>query len=620
MPDSIRMIVSPPAAVQGAVIEASSLHDLFTKKVQQFADRIAVSDARRSITYAELDRLSSEVAEGLHGSGVETGTVVGMCLERSVDLVVVLLGILKAGGAYLPIDPTYPPNRIDEILETSKVRVIVCSSTATQRIAGHNILPLGLDVVLAVRGESEILAGGTSPVDRNALAYVIYTSGSTGRPKGVMVEHGAVLRLFEQTRDWFSFDEADVWSMFHSASFDFSVWEIWGALLHGGRVAIVPYEVSRSPKSFHSWLVRNEVTILNQTPAAFRNLDAADAAAAEFPPLRLVIFGGEALPTGLLRDWIGRHGDNKPALVNMYGITETAVHVTYRRLLRDDLGVVIAPIGVPIPDLRLHILDAERQPVPKNECGELYVEGPGVARGYLNQPGLTEERFPWIRIGLRTVRVYRTGDLVMQAVNGDYIYLGRIDDQLKVRGFRIEPAEVESCLLRSVLVSAVHVAGHDYGEGDVRLVAYVVPTARYEDWSDNATRELINVVSHHLPDYMRPSSYMVLKELPMTPHGKIDKRGLPAPEADARSFRRGDDQLLSSEEKFVLNLWSDELGLKGIGLHDDFFDNGGTSLALVRSLSRVKSHYNVELNLGLLADGATVKGLAALIRSSVNYP
>jgi syringomycin synthetase protein SyrB1 len=603
----------------GPTLPAGTLHEIFRARASEFPNRIAVSDTRRSITYAELDGISEHIAIELRRKGVATGTLVGLYIERGVDMIVGLLAILKAGGAYLPIDPTYPEKRIQHILEDSAVALVVSSSNNRELIETRGIKTVAIDQLMADA------AGKPAPADTTAAiasapttcAYVIYTSGSTGNPKGVKITHANVVRLFEQTHHWFAFDELDVWSMFHSVGFDFSVWEIWGALLYGGEVVVVPYDISRSPAQFHDLVAKAGVTVLNQTPSAFRNFDEADRVSGAPLALRHVIFGGEALALKSLEPWFERHGDDAVALVNMYGITETTVHVSYKRLYREDLKDAIgSTIGVPIPDLRMHLLDSGFEPVPAGVPGELYIEGAGLAEGYLNQPSLTSERFFMLPIGHKgsAVRVYKTGDIAIRNTSGEFVYAGRSDDQLKIRGFRIEPKEIEACVLREQRVSACHVEAHDYGHGDRRLVAYVVPATQVADWTDAATGDLMERALRDLPDYMRPSAYVVLPAFPLTPHGKIDRRALPSPETHAWTRKTAPQRDVSEVEGYILGVWDTELGLKGIGVQDDFFDFGGTSLALIRSLSIIKARYKIHLDPSMLAKGANAEALASFIQ------
>ncbi|UZE26278.1 amino acid adenylation domain-containing protein [Pseudomonas sp. B21-056] len=588
------------------------LHEIFIARAREFPQRTAVSDATRSLNYEQLDAVSSQLAARLRQEGVKDGMLVGMCLTRSVDLVISLLGILKAGGTYVPVDPQYPGKRVEHIVRDSGLSLMIGEPAELAQSPSVRVLPL-----------AELLAGPAlelnGDVDRRnpdqAPAYVIYTSGSTGEPKGVLVAHANVSRLLESTQREYAFNEHDVWSMFHSIGFDFSVWEIWGALAHGGHVAVVPYDVSRSPSATRQWLVDQGVTVLSQTPSAFRGLDEADRQAKAPLALRYVVFGGEALPATVLRPWVERHGDQKPALINMYGITEATVHTTFKRVLGQDLeSAAMVSIGTPLDGWRLNLLDADRQPVPQGTAGELYIEGAGVALGYLNRPALNSERF--VQLPGTSSRAYRTGDLVVLGDDGEYRYAGRCDEQLKIRGFRIEPGEVEACLQSSPAVAAAHVAGHDYGDGDWRLVTYVVPTQGVNAWTEQTRSEVAALVAANLPDYMRPSAYIALAQLPVTDHGKIDKKRLPSPESVEATVQHTADSL-TEQEQFVLKVWSQDIGLKNIGLNDDFFDFGGTSLALIRSLSTFKAHYQVNLDPGVLANGATAKVLAECIQRSL---
>jgi amino acid adenylation domain-containing protein len=442
-----------------------------------------------------------------------------------------------------------------------------------------------------------------------SLAYAIYTSGSTGTPKGVLVEHHNVVRLFEQTHQWFGFNDQDVWTMFHSIGFDFSVWEIWGALLYGGHLVIVPFDITRSPKRFHHLLKSKGVTILNQTPSAFRHLIEADMASEELGvlALRLVIFGGETLELKLLEPWIARHGDQQPKLVNMYGITETTVHVTYRQITQQDLeGPGLSPIGISIPDLRVYLLDEFGNPVPDGTPGNLYVAGSGLARGYLNRPELNAERFLQNSYGsVQEARLYYSGDRAVRMPNGELVYQGRSDEQIKVRGFRIEPREIELCLCSHPQVTSTFVMPHDYGDGDVRLIAYVMPSLE-----SDVVSELTQYAATELPVHMRPSAYVILSALPMTAHGKVDRSALPLPTVDKHVVSEQTVESKTSTEQVIVKIWEDVLRLKNIGINDDFFNLGGTSLALIRIFKHVNEHFGLSLDISVLIEGATCKRLA----------
>ena len=592
---------TPPAPLTPGAF----LHEIFSARARELPERTAVSDATRTLSYAQLDALSSKLAARLRHEGVKDGLRVGMYLPRSADLIISLLGILKAGGTYVPVDPQYPGKRVEHIVRDSGLGLVI--GDAEKLPKSPSLRVLSLDQLLSAPA-LELSVDGSRRDPDQASAYVIYTSGSTGEPKGVLVSHGNVSRLLESTQRTYGFNAQDVWSMFHSIGFDFSVWEIWGALAHGGQVSVVPYDVSRSPAALRQWLSDQRVTVLSQTPSAFRGLDEATAPLA----LRYVVFGGEALPATVLRPWVERHGDQKPALINMYGITEATVHSTFKRVLGQDLeSSAMVSIGKPLDGWHLHLLDANQVAVPQGTAGELYIEGAGVAQGYLNRTALNAERF--IQLPGTSTRAYRTGDLLILDNDGEYRYAGRCDEQLKISGFRIEPGEIEACLQTSPHVAAAHVGAHDYGDGDLRLVAYVVPTQGLGAWTEQTRGEVAALVAGSLPDYMRPSAYLALTQLPVTDHGKIDKKQLPSPTADATRSHSEGTPGLSEPEQFVLKVWSEDLGLKNIGLNDDFFDFGGTSLALIRSLSKLKAHYQINLDPAVLANGATAKVLADYI-------
>ena len=359
------------------------LHERFAQQAAQQPGAIAVVCGEESLTYAELDTRANQLAHHLRQLGVGPDVLVGVCLEQSVELVVGMLGILKAGGAYVPLDPRYPAERLAFMVSDARATVIVTQAGLAERLPKSEARLVRLDADWpSIAGQpADAPETGVSPED---LAYVMYTSGSTGQPKGVMVSHANVARLFTATHGWFGFDASDVWTLFHSYAFDFSVWEVWGALAYGGRLIVVPYLVSRTPSALVELLRRTGVTVLNQTPSAFRQFEQAEAlncTEAGSTTLRYIIFGGEALDPRSLRAWMERHGDERPRLVNMYGITETTVHVTYRELRRSDVETAVSPIGVPIPDLRVYVLDEHGQQVPRGAAGELYVGGAGRSAG-----------------------------------------------------------------------------------------------------------------------------------------------------------------------------------------------------------------------------------------------
>jgi amino acid adenylation domain-containing protein len=600
------------------MLSGNTLHSIFEARVQEAPGRVAVFCAGEQVSYGELNSRAERLASKLRDMGVGPDVLVGLCLERKPEIIVGMLAILKAGGAYVPIDPAYPAKRIEFLCEDSAVAVIVSETAALAGLgkSRSKVVCIDQDATRSTAAPGcEEQSSRLEHISSNGkpeptLAYVIYTSGSTGTPKGVLVEHRHVIRLFQQTEDKFGFTHNDVWTMFHSISFDFSVWEIWGALLYGGTLVIVPSVLTRLPDQFHALLRERKVTVLNQTPSAFRQLIAADmrlATPSSFA-LRFIIFGGEALDVRLLEPWVARYGDQSPALVNMYGITETTVHVTYKRLSKEDLARPdVSPIGTPISDLQIHLLDVEGQPVLDGTRGEMYISGAGVARGYLNRPELTMERF----VQRGATRMYRSGDRAIRLPNGEFNYLGRDDDQVKVRGFRIEPREVELCLCSHPEVANAVAAAHDYGDGDIRLIAYVAP--RHDGTTEEKViAELGRHAAENLPLHMRPSAYFIVPEIPLTVHGKADRAAVRELAARQQSSH-APSEALSPTEQVVAGIWEEILQKESIGTKDDFFDLGGTSLAIIRIFARVNDRFKLSMDGSILAEEATISRLAFCI-------
>ncbi|MFE2501328.1 amino acid adenylation domain-containing protein [Streptomyces rubiginosohelvolus] len=543
--------------------EALRIDEAFAAQVAARPDAPALTAGSTTLSYAELDARAEALADGLYAHGVRPGDLVGLCLPRSTDLVAAMLAVLKADAVHVPLDPEHPADRRERTARDAGVRLTV-EDPAT--LIGHPRRPA---------------APGGEP---GSPAYVIHTSGSTGRPKGVVVPHGNVTALVAAVREDFGLCPDDTWTCFHSAAFDFSVWEIWGALLTGGRLVVVDHWTTRSPEDFHALLVREGVSVLSQTPSAFTQLAAADRAAQEAVAARLVVLGGEPLDARPLLDWFDRHPEDRCRLVNMYGITETTVHVTAATLTRREALAGSRSVGRPLPGWSVRVLDAHGRPVPPGAPGEIVVGGAGVALGYLNRPALTAGRFVPDPLDPAGRRLYRSGDLGRLLPDGTLEHLGRIDDQVKVRGFRIEPGEIRHVLLEDPAVSAaaVTVTGGDAGDAAaVRIDAYVVPAPGAGD-DPGPVRER---AARLLPPHMVPATVTVLPALPLTANGKLDPARLPAPGTSRDQVTPPAPAPAAHEAgpaAALAAIWCDVLGVEAIGPDDDFWDLGGNSLYAIR--------------------------------------
>ncbi|WP_281893155.1 non-ribosomal peptide synthetase [Phytohabitans aurantiacus] len=586
----------PPAGAEGSAL----LPDLFAARARRGPNAVAVTFGDRDMTYAELDAATNQLARRLIAAGAGPERTVAVVVPRSEDLVVAILAVAKSGAAYLPVDPRYPAERIAFLLADARADVVL----STWEIVGD--LPDTEAPVLALDDPPTTGVFPFSPItdaDRRAPllpghpAYLVYTSGSTGVPKGVAVSHHAVTRLFAATSEEFGFGPDDVWTLFHSCAFDVSVWEMWGALAHGGRLVVVPDETTRNPADLLRLLISERVTVLSQTPSAFAALDEAARAEPDLDralALRTVVFAGEPLDFGLLARWYERHPDEAPVMVNMYGTTETAVHATYAALRHEDARAGAGLIGRPLRYLRMYVLDGALRPAPPGVAGELYVAGAGLARGYAGRAGLTAERFVACPFG--PGRMYRTGDVVRWRPDGQLEFLGRADDQVKVRGYRIELGEVSAAL---AACDGVRRATAVVRDG--RLVGYVTPA----DVDVAAVREAL---ARRLPAYLVPSAVVSLVELPLTGSGKLDRKALPAPTfltsrepADAR-------------EQMLCGAFATVLGLPAVGADDSFFALGGDSLSVTRLVGHVRRDLGVELSVRDVFEALTPGALALRLR------
>ncbi|MFJ1804076.1 amino acid adenylation domain-containing protein [Streptomyces sp. NPDC088180] len=585
-----------------------TLAEVYEVAARRHPDRVAVSCGGASLTYAELSSRARSLARLLAARGIGPGSIVALALPRSTNLVAGLLAVSLAGAAYLPMDPDYPADRLAYMLDDARPAALITDAGTAGRLPAHDLPLIAVDGATGFPDGPLGQAERTRPLSPGDPAYVIYTSGSTGRPKGVVVTQHNVTRLLTATEHWFSFGPDDVWTLFHSYAFDFSVWELWGALLYGGRVVVVPYATSRDPHAFLRLLADEGVTVLNQTPSAFYQLAAADREAPGHElALRYVVFGGEALELGRLADWYTRHQENAPTLVNMYGITETTVHVSYLALDRATAAsAVSSTIGVNIPDLRVYVLDDRLQPVPPGVTGEMYVAGEGVALGYLGRPDLTAGRFvadPFAPLfGESGRRMYRSGDLARRRPDGTLEYFGRGDQQVKIRGFRIEPGEIEAVLAAHPEVADVAVVVREDTPGDRRLVGYVVPAPG----TDPVPAALREHAAATLPVHMVPSAVVVLERLPLTGNGKLDRTALPAPGAPVNAGGRAPRTV---REEQLCAVFAEVLGLPSAGVEDNFFDLGGHSLLAVRLAGRIRSAFGIEVSIGTVFQAPTPAAL-----------
>ena len=505
---------------------AELIHELFEQRAQSCPDAIAVSYKGQQLTYRELDARSSQLADYLRKQGTLPDDRIAICVERSLEMVIGLLGALKAGAAYVPLDSSYPAERLRYMIEDCDPVLLLTQGHLRAALPDTGVPILALDADWSAVEKLQKVDGPVQMTPAN-LAYVIYTSGSTGVPKGVMVEHRHVTQFLTAFHEWFDVGPTTVWAQFHSFSFDVSVVELWGALLSGARLVMISYATSRFPTDLYTLLANEAVSVLCQTPSAFRRLIAAQADSDHALSLEAVILAGEALQLRALSPWYEREENHRTQIVNMYGPTEATVYATYQPVRSTDQdphgGSVI---GVALSNSRIAILDENREPVPTGSVGEIYIGGAGVARGYLNRPDLTAERFVADPTGPQGARMYRSGDLGLWRADGTVEYRGRNDSQVKVRGFRIELGEVESHLasLKGVH-EAVAVVRLD-SAGEARLVAYLTASAG----AKLAAAELRGELLRRLPVHMVPTDFVILQQFPLNSSGKIDRKTLPEPD------------------------------------------------------------------------------------------
>ena len=589
--------------------EDKTIIDFFRKQVDQYPNKAAVVFKEKSLTYQQLDQQSNQLAAYLQERGVKEETIVGICLEHSLEMVISILAVVKAGGTYLSIDPEHPKDRINYILADSGLEIMISLSTLSAVLSKENSQCILLDTDQEAIAQ-ELTTAPETNVKANHSAYVIYTSGSTGNPKGVVIEHRSVVRLFFNEEPLFNFNENDIWTLFHSFCFDLSVWEMYGALLFGGTVIIVPKETSKDPEAFATLLRKEEVTVLTQTPGAFYNVQDAYLSKGSQNSIRYIIFAGEALLPTRLKEWKSSYPDC--SLINMYGATETTVHATYMEITEKEIASGLSNIGNAIPTFECLLLDENLQQVQLNVPGEIYVGGTGLARAYLNREELTAERFiPHPFKADENARLYKTGDLGLRLSDGSIKYIGRLDNQMKIRGYRVELGEIEASLNNEPSVDQGIALAIDDGLGNKRLVAYVVSKGAFSQ------SEMKAYLKQKLPAYMVPSLIVNLDAFPLTANGKVDKKALSERELnsslDDAEFKEASNEF----EQIISEIWSDVLQLEQIDVRHDFFDLGGDSLSSIRAMNRINEMLELDLRVNLIFQKSTIADLALEVEETI---
>jgi amino acid adenylation domain-containing protein len=568
-------------------------------------ESVAVTDGTEHLTYGALYKRAWSLAARLRAVGVGPDDPVAICAEPSADLVIAMVAVTLSGAAYLPLDPGDPPARHEVTLSDAKAGVLIVDSRSADLFPWYEGVTLTIPRRRAV--EHPEARSGTAAAAEN-LAYVIYTSGTTGTPKGVMITHRGATELFTATEEIFGFTAGDVWSCAHSSAFDFSVWEIWGALLHGARVLVIDRRTVRDPSALWRTVRDEQVTVLSSTPGAYQRLVPADAESARGSALRAMVLGGERCDPRGLPAWPSGAGHERPRLVNMYGITECTVHVTSHVLPAEmTADMAASPLGRALPGARAFVVDRARAPVPVGGKGELLVGGFGLARGYLGRPGLTADRFrPDDMTGARGDRLYSTGDSVRLLTDGTLDYLGRLDSQISLRGHRIEPGEIEAALVAHPHLTAAAVAARPVADR-MSLIAYVVAPGTVPP-----RRDLRGFLTGLLPHYMIPDTFVVLDRLPVTRNGKVDRAALPEPD-QAVLISSATEPAQGPTERTLAAIWCELLHLESVGRHDDFFALGGDSLLATRMQARLSDAFGIDIPMRRVYRALDIASLAEAV-------
>lgn len=586
----------------------NSIVSKFEELVKISPNNIAISYNDDKVTYLELSRQSNSIANQLLEKKVHKNKLIGVYMNRSPELISVILSILKMGCAYVPLDPMQPVERINYIVKDAGIEVIISEKILQKQLVFDNVSVICVEDI-----EKTVEFPPTVKIELETLAYVIYTSGSTGNPKGVKVSHNNVLRLFSSTQEQFNFKSKDKWTLFHSYAFDFSVWEIFGALLNGGELVIVPYEISRTPRLFYSLLIDKKITVLNISPSAFKLIRFVDEEEKGILSLSYIICGAEALDIYNLKSWYENHDDQFPQIVNMYGITEITVHGTIKFLKKEDSYTLSkSNIGIPISDMSIYILDQNLQLVPDGVVGEMYIAGEGISEGYLNKKELTSEKF--IDNPFALGKMYKSGDLARRNKNGELEYIGREDDQIKIRGFRVEIGEVESQIGMMDTIKNVVVISKYNEKNGAFLIAYIVRKERVTTFNESTFKKELR---KKLPEYMIPTSIIELDSIPMTGNGKVDKKSLPDQNFQMNHIIQ---KPRNSVELRLLDIWIDIFGHENISITDDFFEIGGHSIMAVMLMDTIRKIFNKEYMISYLLTNSTIERLATGILENNSEP
>jgi amino acid adenylation domain-containing protein len=595
--------------------------ELFENQAGSNPDAIALIHADRQMTYRELDQRSSQLARYLLGLSIKPETLVGICMPRSLDMIVAILGVFKSGGAYVPLDPAYPEERLSFVLSDASAPVVITESTLAVNFSGKSIRSVCMDTDWDQISQNPV-ASPLVPVTPESVAYAIYTSGSTGKPKGVMITHSNLLNFIRISTLALDVTDQDVCLQTASISYALSVRQIMIPLCVGATLVIASAEEMRDPVALFNLIKNKNISLIDMVPSFWRaclqrlsDLPAGELETLMDNSLRRIVSIGEALSSDLPRAWTLRFG-SKVGLVNIFGQTETTGVVAIYPIPQDgNSRTEIVPIGGAIPDTQLYLLDSELKPVPQGEQGELCVSSPCIARGYLNRPELTAEKFVLNPFddGLST-RLYRTGDLARMREDGSIEFLGRGDYQVKIRGQRVELGEIEAWLREYSAVRDCAVAARGDQPDDKYLVAYVVPA---EKESLN-THEIRNFLLRNLPAYMVPSFFILMDSLPLTPNGKLDRLALPEPDTHTLNpeiSNETDHPTWTPMEQAIADIWRELLNLDHVDIHDNFFDLGGHSLAAVRLFSRIEQHFDIRLPPATILQASTVAQLAEYIQN-----